>query len=117
MKFRTLFDPSVKKALEDVETIEGDWEEAILICTKCASKIRGEIYMGKTRLKGEIKESLKSEGLKSVRVLEVSCLDVCERGRVAVATTMKSPLGKRILLVPPATSGKSVLKSLLMPRS
>ncbi|PJZ67013.1 hypothetical protein CH371_02730 [Leptospira wolffii] len=112
MKFRTLFDPQNETEGEALENTEANWEEAILICTKCASKIRGEVSFGKTRLKGEIKAALRSEGIESVRVVEVSCLDVCERDRIAIASSLQSPLGRKILLVPPGTSGRKIWRNL-----
>ncbi len=111
MNFRTLFESKTEEEHKSLESVEGDWEEAIFICAKCASKIRGEMLNGRTRLREEIKDNLRYEKIKGVRVLEVSCLDVCEKNRIAIATSFKSPIGKKIILVPPSMSGKNFIKS------
>ncbi|TGK07042.1 hypothetical protein EHO59_02710 [Leptospira semungkisensis] len=112
MRFNTLFHPQGSDPNAPMETVQSDWEEAILVCTKCASKFRGEFFNGRTRLRSELKDTLRSEGVRNVRVMEVSCLDVCERDKIAITSTRFSKMGRAILLVPPGVSAERVLKGL-----
>ncbi|PJZ50429.1 hypothetical protein [Leptospira saintgironsiae] len=113
MNLISLFQGREEVPIQSVESVSADWEEAILICSKCAMKINGETNGRKTRLKSELKDALRSEGIKGVKVLEVSCLDVCERNRIAIGSSKNSQMGKHILLSPPGISGRKLLPIIL----
>ncbi|PJZ77952.1 hypothetical protein [Leptospira neocaledonica] len=109
MNLISLFQRRKEGQIQNVESVSADWEEAIFICSKCAMKISGETNGRRTRLKSELKDALRLEGILGVKVLEVSCLDVCERNRIAIGSSINSKLSKNILLSPPGISGKKLL--------
>lgn len=98
-----------KKISEEIETADGGWEDAILVCSQCAAKIPGESFLGKSRIKNELKLQIRSEKIKGVRILETSCLDVCEKNKIAVANTFSSQPGRRIAMFPPKTTAQQIL--------
>ncbi|RHX85314.1 hypothetical protein DLM78_14480 [Leptospira stimsonii] len=102
-------DAEKNKMSEVIETADGGWEGAILVCSQCAGKIPGERFLGKSRIKNELKTLIRSEKIAGVRVLEVSCLNVCEKNRIAIANTLFSEPGKKIAMVPAKTSAKRIL--------
>ncbi|TGK09339.1 hypothetical protein EHQ81_06705 [Leptospira selangorensis] len=116
MNLISLFQGREEGQIQNVESVSADWEEAIFVCSKCAMKINGETNGRKTRLKSELKDALRSEGIHGVKVLEVSCLDVCERNRIAIGSSVNSKMGKNILLSPPGISGKKLLPIILPDR-
>jgi hypothetical protein len=60
------------------------WSEVILVCVKCAAKL-GRALHGKSELRGDIKRALKDRGIKGVRVLDTTCLDLCPKGGQTLA--------------------------------
>ncbi|TGL60957.1 hypothetical protein [Leptospira sarikeiensis] len=112
MNLISLFQSREENSSEDIDSVSANWEEAILVCSKCAMKIRGETDGRKTRLKGELKDALRSEGIKGVRVLEVSCLDVCERNRIAIGFSQNQKLGRNIVLAPAGISARKLLSKI-----
>jgi len=87
------------------------WSDVVVICTKCAAKL-GRGHRGKTELRGEIKHALKHRGLgKRIRVVEVSCLDLCPKGGQTVATSRQMAEG-RLTVVEPGADGEAVVKLL-----
>jgi len=87
------------------------WSDVVVICTKCAAKL-GRGHRGKTELRGEIKHALKHRGLgKRIRVVEVSCLDLCPKGGQTVATSRQMAKG-RLTVVGPDADGEDVVKLL-----
>ncbi|RHX85129.1 hypothetical protein DLM75_21890 [Leptospira stimsonii] len=50
-------DAEKNKMSEVIETADGGWEGAILVCSQCAAKIPGESFLGKSRIKNELKLS------------------------------------------------------------
>ena len=112
MNLISLFQGREEGQVQNVESVVADWEEAIFVCSKCAMKIKGETDGRKTRLKAELKDALRSEGIKGVRVLEVSCLDVCERNRIAIGSSQNQKLGRNILLAPPGISAQKLLSKI-----
>ncbi|TGL34251.1 hypothetical protein EHQ52_06935 [Leptospira koniambonensis] len=116
MNIISLFQGREEVPIQNVEYVSADWEEAILVCNKCAMKIKGETDGRRTRIKSELKEALNSEGIKNIRVLEVSCLDVCKRNRIAITFSKNPQMSRKILLVPPKISGKEILPKILPDR-
>ncbi|PJZ53808.1 hypothetical protein CH380_07255 [Leptospira adleri] len=98
-----------EKFPEGIETADGGWEGAILVCSQCAAKIPGESFLGKSRIKNELKFQIRSEKIDGIRILEVSCLNVCEKNKIAVANTFSSQTGERIAIVPPKTTARQIL--------
>jgi len=86
------------------------WSDVVVICTKCAAKL-GRGHKGKTELRGEVKHALKKRGLKDIRVVETSCLDLCPKGGQTVATTRQMAKGK-LTVVGPDADGEAVVKLL-----
>ncbi len=60
------------------------WAEVILVCVKCAAKL-GRAHHGKSELRSDIKRALKDRGIKGVRVLATTCLDLCPKGGQTLA--------------------------------
>ncbi len=100
----------------DQRTEPAPWSEVVLVCAKCAAKL-GRGHRGKTELRGEIKQALKHHGLgKTVRVVEVSCLDLCPKGGQTVATARQLAAG-RLTVVGPQADGAAVVRLLFDPAS
>ncbi|MEI1277279.1 hypothetical protein V6Z05_03050 [Leptospira venezuelensis] len=116
MNIISLFQGREQLPVQDIEYVAANWEAAILVCSKCAMKIKGETDGKRTRLKSELKDALRSEGIRDIRVLEVGCLDVCERNKIAIVFSENPKLSKKILLVPPGISGKKLLPKILPDR-
>lgn len=87
------------------------WSDVVLICAKCAAKL-GRGRKGKTELRGEVKHALKLSGLsKSVRVAEITCLDLCPKGGQTIATGRQLAKGS-LTVVGPKADGEDVVKLL-----
>jgi predicted metal-binding protein len=92
------------------------WSEVVMVCAKCAAKL-GRGRKGKTELRGEIREALKTRGLsKAIRVVETSCLDLCPKGGQTVATGRQ--LGEaRLTVMGARADGEAVVKLLFAGRA
>jgi hypothetical protein len=92
------------------------FDEVVLICSKCAAKL-GRGRKGKTELKGEVKAALKRFGLgKSVRVAEITCLDLCPKNGQTIALGRSLAEG-RLWVVDADADGDTVAKLVLESRS
>ena len=64
------------------------FRDALLICHECAAKRpEGANAKGRTRLRNDLRKRLKAAGMKKqLRVLEVSCMDLCPKhGGISLA--------------------------------
>lgn len=77
--------------MSQVENAEIPWSDAVvMVCTKCSKKIVGDERLADD-FKKSLKGSFKDAGIgKRVRTVTSSCLDVCPKGRMAVAVAMRN---------------------------
>lgn len=88
-------------------TARAPFREVVVVCAKCSRKAGGE------PLRKTLKRALKSGAWgRKVRVVETSCLDLCPKRRVAVATGAQLAAG-RLMVVAPGAPAETVLDALL----
>lgn len=88
-------------------TARAPFREVVVVCAKCRRKAGGK------PLRKTLKRALKSGAWgRKVRVVETSCLDLCPKRRIAVATGAQLAAG-RIAVVDRDAQAEAVLDALL----
>lgn len=100
-----------------VRLAKAPFAEAVLVCGKCARKLKGRGFgpKGRRSLRQALKRELKAAGRPGkVRLVETSCLGLCPKGAQAAATP-EGLLARRLLVVAPGAPAEAVLTRLIGP--
>jgi predicted metal-binding protein len=108
-----------------MKPIRSDWTDVVLVCRKCAKKLKGGFGPEgdatlPEALRAEIARRDGGKAMKkprrkgaSVAVIEVSCLDICPKGAVV---TISADEPGRWHLVKPGADVEALLGTLAPPR-
>ncbi|WP_430913001.1 (2Fe-2S) ferredoxin domain-containing protein [Methylobacterium sp. sgz302541] len=83
-------------------TAKAGFAEVVLVCAKCAKR-QG---LKARAVRGRVKDALKREGGRKVRVVKTGCLGPCPKRHLAVATGASVAAGRIVLLEPEAGGGE-----------
>jgi predicted metal-binding protein len=86
------------------------WSRCLAICEKCATKA-GVMDADKSKLRVELKQLIADRQIKDqIRAVDVSCLDICPEGLIAVALFTENQI--RTFNVSPKITGVEVLRKI-----
>lgn len=74
------------------------WDEAVLICARCARRQHRADKKGRTELRRELKRALRDTPHRRARVLEVGCLGLCPKQGQVVARAAQLVAGQLVVL-------------------
>jgi hypothetical protein len=94
----------VKTPIPPRRPVRTKWSSLVAVCRECSN--------GK-RLSKALKRSLKDAGVRDVRVLSSSCLDVCPKRGVTVATAIAGTV--QTAVIDDALDGRAVLAAVILP--
>lgn len=96
----------------EIIVARGPWSETLLVCRKCSKKLGGGFGPdGEAPLAGALKGILRQRRLRrTVRVIEVGCLDICPKKGVVV---VRGRAPSEMLIVPAGMQDEEVAARLL----
>jgi predicted metal-binding protein len=78
----------MSKSHHGIRELPAKWDDVILVCRKCSKKLHGGFGENQdVRLEKLLRRASKNKGKgkkRAVKVLQVSCLDVCPKNAVTV---------------------------------
>jgi hypothetical protein len=88
------------------------WNTVILLCGKCAGKMKGGYgRKGKEALRATLRAELSARGWKrGVRIIETRCIGICPKKAVTAINASKPG---RIMVIPKGTAADEVLVQLM----